>query len=60
MNVEEFGVDIEMEIEAGPDIFTLISAELQPAEGDVSEPNADATEADGDKAKEVVVRRNRK
>merc|ERR1719419_1560565 len=60
MNVEEFGIDIEMEIEAGPDIFALTSADLQPAEGDVSEPKADATAADGDKPKEVEVRRNRK
>jgi len=60
MNVEEFGIDIEMEIEAGPDIFALSSSDMQPAEGDVSEPKADATAADGDKPKEVEVRRNRK
>merc|ERR550517_848078 len=60
MNVEEFGIDIEMEIEAGPDIFALTYADLQPAEGDVSESKADATAADGDKPKEVEVRRNRK
>jgi len=62
MMVEEFGIDIEMETEVGPDIFALTSADLQPAEGDISDPKADATAAGGDKPVEVEVevRRNRK
>merc|ERR550517_2237225 len=60
MNVEEFGIDLEMETDVGPDIFALTSADLQPAEGDGSDQKADAAAAGGDKPEEVQVRRNRK
>merc|ERR1719397_320656 len=60
MNFEEFGRDVEMETEVGPDIFALTSTDLQPAEGDVSDPKADETAAGEDKPEEVEVRRNRK
>merc|ERR1719382_1811573 len=50
MNVEVFGIDLEMETEVGPDIFALTSAELQPAEGDVSDPKTDATAVSGDRS----------
>jgi len=60
MNFEEFGMDLEMETEVGPDIFALTSADLQPAEGDVTDSKADETAAGEDKPKEVEVRRNRK
>jgi len=58
--VEEVVLDIEVETDVGPDIFALTSADLQPAQGDVSDTKPDATAADGDKAVEVEVRRNRK
>merc|ERR1719245_2457450 len=60
MMVEVVGIDLEMETEVGPDIFALTSADLQPAEGDVSDPKVDATAAVDDKREEVKLRRNRK
>merc|ERR550534_1859157 len=60
MNVEEFGINLEMETDVGPDIFALTSADLQPAEENGSDPKADGTAAGGDKPEEVQVQRNRK
>merc|ERR1719382_677347 len=49
MNVAEFGIELDLETDVGPDIFALTSADLQPAEGDGSDPKADTTAVGGDK-----------
>merc|ERR1719233_1690226 len=54
MMVVEFGTDLEVETDVGPDIFALTSADLQPAQADVGDTKAKTT-ADGDKPNEVGV-----